>query len=82
MNHFRCNVIRAEWFEKGDELHFEISANRFLHNMVRILVGTLLEIGRGKQKPEWVSELLQSGDRTRAGRTVPAHGLFLLSVEY
>ena len=82
VNHFRCNVFRAEWFERGDELHFEISANRFLHNMVRILVGTLLEIGRGKQKPEWVSELLQSGERTRAGRTVPAHGLFLLSVEY
>jgi tRNA pseudouridine38-40 synthase len=50
--------------------------------MVRILVGTMLEIGRGKAGPDWVDELLRSGDRTSAGWTIPPHGLFLVRVEY
>lgn len=82
VNHFRCHVTHATWLEVGEELRFEIAANRFLHNMVRILVGTMLEIGRGKAGPDWVDELLRSGDRTSAGWTIPPHGLFLVRVEY
>jgi len=82
VNHHRCEVSRAVWLEEGEELRFEITANRFLHNMVRILVGTMLDIGRGKSGPEWMDALLRSGDRTRAGWTVPPHGLFLVGVEY
>lgn len=82
VNHHRCEVRRAQWIDHGEELWFEIEANRFLHNMVRILVGTMLEIGRGFWPPEKMVELLQTGDRTQAGRTVPPHGLFLVAVRY
>ena len=68
--------------EKGDYLVFEVRADRFLRNMVRAIVGTLLEIGRGKHGPEWMAEVLASGDRCTAGESVPGHALFLEEIDY
>ena len=62
--------------------YFRISADRFLRNMVRATVGTLIEVGRGKHSPEWVASLLESGTRSDAGESVPAHALFLGRVTY
>jgi len=66
----------------GDQVIVEIEANGFLYNMVRTIVGTLVEVGRGAQPEEFVGEALTAVDRRRAGPTAPGHGLFLLSVEY
>jgi tRNA pseudouridine38-40 synthase len=49
---------------------------------VRAIVGTLVEVGRGRRRPEWMSDVIASRDRTRAGKTAPAHGLFLVRVDY
>ena len=62
--------------------YFRIAADRFLRNMVRATVGTLIEVGRGKDAPEWVAELIESGTRGDAGESVPGHALFLNKVEY
>ena len=58
------------------------SADSFLHHMVRIIVGSLVEVGRGARPPVWMAELLEGRDRTRAGPTAPAHGLVLVRVLY
>ena len=63
-------------------LYFRIAADRFLRNMVRAIVGTLLETGRGKRKAESIGELLGKGDRCAAGESVPGHALFLSGVDY
>ena len=78
-----CTVTEAGW-ERIDDSHlvFTISANRFLRNMVRAVVGTLLDIGRGRHGVEWIDEVLASGDRCRAGQSVPGEALFLEEVEY
>lgn len=78
-----CTVFEAYW-QKDDPSHwsFHIAANRFLRNMVRAIVGTLLEVGRGKRSPESINELLASGNRSSAGESVPGHALFLSKVEY
>ncbi len=62
--------------------YFRIAADRFLRNMVRATVGTLIEVGRGKHAPEWVAELIESGTRGDAGESVPGNALFLNKVEY
>ena len=62
--------------------YFRVSADRFLRNMVRAIVGTLIEVGRGKHGPEWVEELIATGTRGDAGESVPGHALFLSRVEY
>lgn len=62
--------------------YFRIAADRFLRNMVRATVGTLIEVGRGKHDPEWVAELIRSGTRGVAGESVPGNALFLNKVEY
>ena len=80
--HLICRVFEAVWCQRGCELVFEIEANRFLRHMVRILVGTMVEIGRGTRPAADMAELLASGDRTAAGVTAPAHGLCLLWVAY
>ncbi len=76
-------VIRAEW-KKGREglIRFEIEANGFLKQMVRALVGTLVEVGKGKIDSEEFHKILESKDRKMAGPTAPAHGLFLKEVKY
>lgn len=76
-------VLAAGWQdEPGGWLIFTITANGFLRGMVRSLVGTLVEIGRGKAPPETLPELLQSGDRRLTGPTAPPQGLFLVEVNY
>ena len=66
----------------SDYWYFRIAADRFLRNMVRASVGTLIEVGRGKHAPEWVAELIESGTRGDAGESVPGHALFLNKVDY
>lgn len=68
--------------ELGPELRFTVSGDGFLYHMVRILVGTLLEVGRGNLRPEDMADILASQDRSRAGETVPACGLCLTEVRY
>ena len=63
-------------------IYVEIEADGFLYNMVRAIVGTLVEVGRGAQAEAWVGEVLAAGDRDRAGMTAPAEGLFLMRVDY
>tara|TARA_R110002020_G_scaffold249302_2_gene463221 strand:- start:1403 stop:2176 length:774 start_codon:yes stop_codon:yes gene_type:complete len=77
-----CDVSEAAWKEHNQELVFRITADRFLRNMVRAVVGTLLEIGKGKYNPEHIDKVIQSKDRGEAGFSVPAHGLYLISVTY
>jgi len=78
----RCNVGVAEWTERDGRLRFDITANRFLHHMVRFLVGTMLEIGGGKRDPGDVSRLLADSDNSRVSPPAPPHALFLEKVEY
>src|SRR2546426_1802501 len=66
----------------GDEIRFEVESNRFLKQMVRAIVGTLLDVGRGKLKAGDVAGILAARDRTKAGPTAPAHGLYLMRVDY
>ena len=82
VKHFRCNVQRAEWVEEKGKFVFHIQANRFLRNMVRAIVGTLLEVGEGRRSLEGFVQVLESRDRNEAGRSAPAQGLFLTKVEY
>jgi tRNA pseudouridine38-40 synthase len=82
LDNFLCDVSYARFTHTGEQIVFEIGANRFLHNMVRILIGTLLSIGKGKQQPQELKDILDAKDRRIAGRTAPAHGLFLARVDY
>jgi tRNA pseudouridine38-40 synthase len=76
------NVINSEIFKIGDIILFRISADGFLYNMVRIMAGTLIEVAEGKINPENIPGIIESGDRSRAGRTLPPHGLYLNKVNY
>lgn len=75
-------VTTSRWRSEGDELVYEIAAGGFLHHMIRNIVGTQLEVGRGARSPESILELFRSGDRTAAGPTAPARGLHLVRVDY
>lgn len=77
-----CEIYKAEWSEDGPMLKFTISANRFLRNMVRAIVGTLVEVGSGKIQPEEMHQVIQNQNRNSAGTSAPAHGLFLVDVGY
>jgi tRNA pseudouridine38-40 synthase len=79
---FNCRVTKAIWEEKQGKLIFTISADRFLRNMVRAIVGTLMEVGRGKMTVEEFRKVLESKDRGAAGQSAPAHGLYLAEVHY
>ena len=80
---FNCEILEAHWQEeKNDLLVFHIKANRFLRGMVRAIVGTLLEIGVGKMPISDFEDIILSKDRKKAGRAVPAEGLFLMEVNY
>ena len=81
-NKLECNILEASWEHQENEWVFEIEGNRFLRHMVRILVGTMVEIGIGKRSSQTISDLLISGKRENAGPTAPAHGLHLLWVKY
>ena len=77
-----CEVYIANWKEDENFLIFTIKANRFLRNMVRALVGTLIEIGEGKISFSDIETILMSKDRAKAGYSVPANGLSLIDIEY
>lgn len=77
-----CCIYSAHWFYENGLLVFEISADRFLRNMVRAIVGTLLEVGKGKLTVEGFRRIIELKDRCSAGTSVPAHALFLEEVEY
>jgi tRNA pseudouridine38-40 synthase len=66
----------------GCLITYEITGSGFLRHMVRAIAGSLLDVGQGRRGPEWLSEVLASCDRTQAGPTAPAHGLFLVRVDY
>jgi tRNA pseudouridine38-40 synthase len=91
-----CTVTEAAWStyrpmhadmmgfpcEEGDYIVFRIRANRFLRNMVRAVVGSLIEVGRGKKEPSWIAQLIESGSRSDAGSSVPGNALFFTGAEY
>ncbi|TPN81264.1 tRNA pseudouridine(38-40) synthase TruA [Aquimarina algicola] len=79
---YNCTITEAIWERNKDNLIFKISANRFLRNMVRAIVGTLIEIGEGKLDLEDLVDIIKSENRSRAGYSVPAHGLYLVEVKY
>jgi len=79
---YLCDVTRAEWVFEGERLVFHVSANRFLRNMVRAIVGTLLEVGKGKMSIDEFKAVLDSKDRRNAGPSVPAKGLYLTTIQY
>jgi tRNA pseudouridine38-40 synthase len=91
-----CTVTEASWTtyrpvhaemmgypcQEGDYIVFRICANRFLRNMVRAVVGSLIEVGRGKREPEWIKELIEKGTRSDAGSSVPGNALFFTGATY
>ncbi|MCD1118619.1 tRNA pseudouridine(38-40) synthase TruA [Chryseobacterium turcicum] len=77
-----CKMYKAEWEQNGTELKFTVSANRFLRNMVRAIVGTMVEVGSGKIQPEDVRKVIEDKNRNSAGTSAPAHALFLVNVGY
>ncbi|WP_149275055.1 tRNA pseudouridine(38-40) synthase TruA [Pareuzebyella sediminis] len=79
---YDCHLRKATWEKRDDVLVFTITADRFLRNMVRAIVGTLIEVGQEKYVPEHVKTVLNSKDRGKAGPSVPAKGLYLISVVY
>ncbi len=77
-----CKIYKAQWEDKGDELIFTVSADRFLRNMVRAIVGTLIEVGRNKIDLDGFCKVIESENRCNAGSSVPGHGLYLYNIEY
>ena len=77
-----CDIIFAKWEMINSSIIFSIKSDRFLRNMVRAIVGTLLEVGIGKIKPHDISRIIDAKNRNESGSSVPPHPLFLISVEY
>ena len=91
-----CTVTEAMWstyipthvsimnapYQEGDYIVFRVKANRFLRNMVRAMVGSLIEVGRGKKDPSWICDLIASGSRSAAGQSVPGNALFFCGAKY
>ena len=77
-----CTIMKAEWEQIGNDYIFTIKANRFLRNMVRAIVGTLLLTGHNKITPDDVRAIIEAKDRSKAGTSAPGHALFLEEVEY
>ncbi len=82
VNHFNCDIFRTKWVQNAADHLFIVEANRFLRGMVRAIVGTLIDVGLGKTTLEEFQKILERKDRTRAGRAVPAEGLYLQEVSY
>ena len=91
-NAFKCSdrtmentvrtITRSDWVKDGNLLTYTVEGNGFLYNMVRILVGTMIEIGSGKRPSTDLLKAIESGNRSDAGATAPAHGLCLARVVY
>lgn len=79
---YNCDIKAVQLFSNGDEVVFTITADRFLRNMVRAIVGTLINVGLGRTTIEDVHTIIKSKDRGKAGFSVPAHGLYLVEVTY
>ncbi|WP_347922510.1 tRNA pseudouridine(38-40) synthase TruA [Pontimicrobium sp. SW4] len=79
---YNCNIMNAEWVKENETLIFSITANRFLRNMVRAIVGTMMEVGLGKISIEQFHNIITSQDRSKAGASVPGHGLYLTKIDY
>lgn len=79
---YNCRLSQAHWFDDDGDLIFEITADRFLRNMVRAVVGTLVEVGRGKLTLPDFRRIVEAKDRCRAGSSAPANGLFLYDIVY
>tara|TARA_R110000787_G_scaffold12665_2_gene40683 strand:+ start:8563 stop:9288 length:726 start_codon:yes stop_codon:yes gene_type:complete len=79
---FNCNITQAEWIIENENLSFYITSNRFLRNMVRAVVGTLVEVGLGKKTVQDFRKIIESKKRSEAGLSVPAQGLFLTKIIY
>ena len=77
-----CELLNANWQKNGEQLIFTVTANRFLRNMVRAIVGTLLEVGLEKITIEEFRRIIEMKDRGKAGFSVPAHGLYLSDIKY
>ena len=77
-----CHVMRADWTEVDKGYLFEIKADRFLRNMVRSLTGTLLDVGQGKLTVQEFKDIVEAKDRSKAGQSAPARGLFLVDIGY
>lgn len=82
VNTFNCKIIQAQWEQAQSSLIFTISADRFLRNMVRAIVGTLINVGLNKINLNEFQAILDSKDRSQAGFSVPAHGLYLTDIKY
>lgn len=79
---FNCTITEANWKRVDNQLIFTVKADRFLRNMVRAIVGTMINVGNGKTTLEEFREIIKSKNRSKAGFSVPAHGLFLVAIEY
>ena len=75
-------IYQAKVYQEENRIFIELTGNGFLYNMVRIISGTLVEVGLGKIMPEDIEDIIESGDRERAGKTLPPQGLYLVKVEY
>ena len=75
-------IYKAKVEKQGERIIIELTGNGFLYNMVRIIAGTLVEVGLGKIKPEEISEIIEKKERANAGKTLPPQGLYLVKVEY
>jgi len=82
VTNFNCIIAKAEWIKTENGYTFIISANRFLRNMVRAIVGTMLEIGAGEKSIEDLHQIIKSKNRSKAGKSVLPNGLFLAKVKY
>jgi len=79
---FNCTIFHAYWERNGDMLYFHVKANRFLRGMVRTLVGTMLEVGKGRMSLDEFVQIILAKDRKRAGISAPPEALYLSEVEY
>jgi tRNA pseudouridine38-40 synthase len=79
---FECKILESKWFVDGECLVYHVKANRFLRGMVRALTATMLKIGRGKLSLEDFKTIIEARDSSKSSFAVPAHGLFLETVEY
>jgi tRNA pseudouridine38-40 synthase len=77
-----CKIVNAVWQQTANGIVFKISADRFLRNMVRAIVGTLLKVGKGELQPKEMRNIIESKNRSNAGMSVPACGLYLTEVKY
>ncbi len=79
---FHCNIMEAKWTQEDHRFIFTIRADRFLRNMVRAIVGTMIELGEKKTSLEEFRQIIETRDRSAAGKSAPAHGLFLTEIKY